>query len=90
MTGTRLRRRLSADARHALNAICPYFTMFPLEFPMRIMERHRQARVVLAPGEAGMLEVYRRHAQAFTTAEIERARVVALQFAAVLRRLAAG
>jgi hypothetical protein len=46
--------------------------------------------VALGATEAGLLEVYRRHAQAFTGGEIERARVVALQFAAVLRRLAEG
>jgi GAF domain len=46
--------------------------------------------VALGENEAGLLEVYRRHAQAFTGSEIERARVVALQFAAVLRRLAEG
>src|SRR5258708_33526372 len=27
----------------ALNAICPYFTMFPLEFPRRILARHARA-----------------------------------------------
>jgi diguanylate cyclase (GGDEF)-like protein len=45
--------------------------------------------VPLWPGDGrqAMLEVYRRHAQAFTSAEIDRARVVALQFAAVLGRL---
>ena len=26
----------------ALNAICPYFTMFPLDFPMKVIERHAQ------------------------------------------------
>src|SRR6266545_7384754 len=26
----------------ALNAICPYFTMFPLDFPMRILNRYGQ------------------------------------------------
>src|SRR5205809_7726832 len=27
----------------ALNAVCPYFTMFPLEFPRRILARHARA-----------------------------------------------
>jgi GAF domain-containing protein len=36
--------------------------------------------------QAGLLEVYRDQARAFTASEIDRARVVALQFAAVLRR----
>ena len=29
---------MSADSRYALNAICPYFTMFPLEYPMRVLD----------------------------------------------------
>ena len=34
----------------ALNAICPYFTMFPLEFPYRILDRYaRQGDAVLDP-----------------------------------------
>src|SRR5579864_8444361 len=28
---------MSFDSRYALNAICPYFTMFPLEYPMRVL-----------------------------------------------------
>jgi diguanylate cyclase (GGDEF)-like protein len=43
--------------------------------------------VGLGDDEPGLLEVYRTQAQAFTSGEIDRARVVALQFAAVLRRL---
>src|SRR5205809_7489107 len=27
----------------ALNAVCPYFTMFPLEFPRRILNRYAHA-----------------------------------------------
>ncbi|MGH7118307.1 MAG: DNA methyltransferase [Acetobacteraceae bacterium] len=35
---------------HELNAICPYFTMFPLEFPLRILRRHsKQCERVLDP-----------------------------------------
>jgi DNA methylase len=30
---------LTTQATRALNAICPYFTMFPLEFPLRILAR---------------------------------------------------
>ncbi|WP_341895557.1 DNA methyltransferase [Ferrovibrio terrae] len=34
----------------ALNAICPYFTMFPLEFPLRILKRYaNEEDVVLDP-----------------------------------------
>jgi hypothetical protein len=29
---------------HELNAICPYFTMFPLEFPLQILRRHSKQR----------------------------------------------
>lgn len=28
---------MSSDSRFALNAVCPYFTMFPLEYPMRAL-----------------------------------------------------
>jgi hypothetical protein len=42
-------RRLSVDVRHALNAICPYFTMFPLEFPLRILHRYRNIQIALDP-----------------------------------------
>lgn len=35
---------------HELNAICPYFTMFPLEFPLQILRRHsKQLERVLDP-----------------------------------------
>jgi hypothetical protein len=27
---------------YALNAICPYFTMFPLEYPLRIIKKHKR------------------------------------------------
>jgi DNA methylase len=36
-------------ARTALNAICPYFTMFPLEFPLRVLRRARRGQWVLDP-----------------------------------------
>ena len=37
-------------ARTSLNAICPYFTMFPLKFPLRILkERAKQDQTVLDP-----------------------------------------
>lgn len=32
---------LSSDARYSLNAVCPYFTMFPLEFPLALLRRKR-------------------------------------------------
>lgn len=41
---------LCYDKRNALNAICPYFTMFPLEYPLRVLRAHRrQAAVVMDP-----------------------------------------
>jgi diguanylate cyclase (GGDEF)-like protein len=43
--------------------------------------------VPLSEGRQALMEVYRRHPQAFTSAEIDRARVVALQFATVVDRL---
>jgi hypothetical protein len=56
------------------------------------LERLGHGAMLMVPvdvgdGEPGLMEVYRRQAQAFTSGEIDRARVVALQFAAVLRRL---
>ena len=32
-------RKFSTLSKFALNAICPYYAMFPLEFPMRILKR---------------------------------------------------
>jgi hypothetical protein len=32
---------------NALNAICPYFTAFPLEYPMGILAKHAQTRLVV-------------------------------------------
>lgn len=41
---------LAYKKENALNAICPYFTMFPLEYPVRALRRHRKgAPVVLDP-----------------------------------------
>lgn len=36
------RRELAYDSRHALNAICPYYTMFPIEYPLKILRRFRK------------------------------------------------
>lgn len=35
---------LAYNREYALNAICPYFTMFPLEYPLRIIQRHKKDR----------------------------------------------
>lgn len=32
---------LAYKKEFAFNAICPYYTMFPLEFPMRLLKQHR-------------------------------------------------
>jgi predicted RNA methylase len=42
-------RSFSTEAKYALNAICPYYAMFPLEFPMRILGRLSKDSVVLDP-----------------------------------------
>lgn len=42
-------RALSHEPRYALNAICPYFTMFPLGFPLQILAHYREAKVVVDP-----------------------------------------
>ena len=44
--------------------------------------------VRVGSGQRALVEVYREHPQAFTSAEIDRARVVAQQFGPVLARLA--
>src|SRR4051812_41677998 len=31
---------MKSSGSRALNAVCPYFTMFPLEFPLRLLQRH--------------------------------------------------
>lgn len=36
-------------AQSLLNGICPYFTMFPLEFPQRILKKARKGDLVLDP-----------------------------------------
>ena len=41
---------LAYNKVNALNAICPYFTMFPLEYPNRVLKRHQKDKpVVLDP-----------------------------------------
>ena len=44
--------------------------------------------VRVGAGQRALVEVYRAHPQAFTSAEVDRARVVAQQFGPVLARLA--
>lgn len=40
-------RSLAYERQNALNAICPYFTMFPLEYPLRVLRRHRNDKPVV-------------------------------------------
>jgi hypothetical protein len=41
---------LAYRKENALNAICPYFTMFPLEYPNKVLQNHRKrGTVVLDP-----------------------------------------
>ncbi len=40
-------RPLAYNPSFALNAICPYFTMFPLEYPLKVLRKHRVARPVV-------------------------------------------
>jgi DNA methylase len=42
-----IKRPLAYEPRHALNAICPYFTMFPLEYPLRVLKKHKEAAPVV-------------------------------------------
>ncbi len=43
-------RPLAYHPAHALNAICPYYTMFPLEYPFRVLKKHKEeAPIVLDP-----------------------------------------
>jgi len=36
-----LKTPLAYQRHMALNAICPYFTMFPLEYPLKVLKKHR-------------------------------------------------
>jgi DNA methylase len=38
---------LAYKKEFAFNAICPYYTMFPLEYPMQIIRKHRQSSTVV-------------------------------------------
>jgi DNA modification methylase len=41
--------RCMMDWQHPLNGICPYYTMFPLDFPQRILRGARPQQMVVAP-----------------------------------------
>lgn len=38
---------LCYDPKHALNAICPYFTMFPLEYPFKVLQKHKHLNPIV-------------------------------------------
>jgi hypothetical protein len=40
-------RSLAYDPQNALNAICPYFTMFPLEYPLQILKAHQKDQPIV-------------------------------------------
>lgn len=40
-------RSLAYERDNALNAICPYFTMFPLEYPLGVLKQYRAANPVV-------------------------------------------
>jgi len=40
---------LAYDAQHALNAVCPYFTMFPLEVPLAVLRSAPRNAFVASP-----------------------------------------
>lgn len=43
-------RSLAYEPRNALNAICPYFTMFPVEYPLRVLNKHKaRSPIVMDP-----------------------------------------
>jgi len=35
----RVLRKKAVEPSAALNAVCPYYTMFPLEFPLSVLKR---------------------------------------------------
>ena len=50
MSGKLENPEMAEDPTLHLNAICPYFTMFPLSFPLGILDRHaRKGQRVLDP-----------------------------------------
>lgn len=43
------KRSLSREPRYKLNAVCPYYTMFPLEFPLTILKQVPAHSIVFDP-----------------------------------------
>ena len=42
-----MKSALAYNKDYAFNAICPYYTMFPLEYPMGIIANHRHDNPVI-------------------------------------------
>lgn len=42
-------RSLSREPRYKLNAVCPYYTMFPLEFPLTILKQIPSHSIIFDP-----------------------------------------
>jgi len=40
-------RSLAYKPENSLNAICPYFTMFPLEYPLKVLKKYRKSNTVV-------------------------------------------
>lgn len=47
--GSGAARSLSREPRYKLNAVCPYYTMFPLEFPLSVLKQASPDSVVFDP-----------------------------------------
>lgn len=43
------KKSLSREPRYKLNAVCPYYTMFPLEFPLSILKQAPTESIVFDP-----------------------------------------
>lgn len=57
-------RALAYNKSYAFNAICPYYTMFPLEYPLHIIRKHKiDAPVILDPfcGRGTTIYAARKH-----------------------------
>lgn len=42
-------KRLSLHPKHKLNTICPYYTMFPLEFPLSVLKSKPKSSIIFDP-----------------------------------------
>lgn len=42
-------KKRAVNRQHSLNTICPYFTMFPVDFPLRVLGQAPRSAIVLDP-----------------------------------------